>query len=72
MGSGKNGKLTFIDILSILSFFVGLQNLDLNVEQSDLDDQTQELDKRLRNVVDDIHRHLQEQDKKIDEILKKI
>ena len=72
MGSGKNGELTFIDILSILSFFVGLQNLDLNVEQADLDDQTQELDKRLRNVVDDIHRHLQEQDKKIDEILKKI
>ena len=72
MGSGNNGEWTFIDILSILSFFVGLQNLDLNIAQEDLDNQTQDLDRRLRLVVDDIHRHLQEQDKKIDEILKRI
>ena len=71
-GSGDNGELTFLDLLSIISFCVGLQNLDLNLQQEDLDSQTQELDSRLRAVVDDIHKHLQEQDIKIDKILKEI
>ena len=69
LGSGSNGELTFIDILAIVSFCVGIQNLDLNLAQEDLDNQTQELDRRLKSVVDDIHRHLQTQDIKIDKIL---
>jgi len=69
IGSGDNGELTFLDMLSIISFCVGLQNLDLNLAQEDLDNQTQELDARLHAVVDDIHRHLQAQDEKIDKIL---
>ena len=69
LGSGDNGEFTFLDIISIISFCVGLQNLDLNLQQEDLDNQTQELDARLRAVVDDIHKHLQEQDLKIDKIL---
>ena len=68
--SGK--ELTFIDILSIISFCVGLENLELNIAQEDLDNQTQELDARLRAVVDDIHKHLQAQDEKIDKILEVI
>jgi hypothetical protein len=71
-GSGDNGELTFLDMISIISFCVGLQNLDLNLAQEDLDAQTQELDRRLKAVVDDIHRHLQEQDQKIDLILEAI
>ena len=71
-GSGDNGEITFLDILAIMSFCIGLQNLDLNIAQEDLDNQTQELDARLRKVVDDIHKHLQEQDIKIDRILKEI
>ena len=69
LGSGSNGELTFIDILAIVGFCVGLQNLDLNLAQEDLDNQTQELDSRLRSVVDNIHQHLQDQDIKIDKIL---
>lgn len=65
----SNKELTFIDILSIISFCVGLENLELNIAQEDLDNQTQELDARLRAVVDDIHKHLQAQDEKIDKIL---
>ena len=65
----NNKELTFIDILSIISFCVGLENLELNIAQEDLDNQTQELDARLRAVVDDIHKHLQAQDEKIDKIL---
>ena len=69
IGSGKEGELTFIDMLSIISLFIGLQNLDINLAQEDLDNQTQELDRRLKAVVDEIHAHLEVQDKKIDSII---
>ena len=72
IGSGNNGELTFLDLLSIISFCVGLQNLDLNLAQEDLDRQTQELDSRLRTVVDDIHGHLSVQDTKLNLILNKL
>ena len=68
----RDGELTFIDLLSIISFYVGLQNLDLNLAQEDLDRQTQELDSRLRTVVDDIHGHLSVQDTKLNLILNKL
>lgn len=71
-GSGKNGELTFLDMISIISFCVGLQNLDLNLAQEDLDKQTQELDERLHNVIDDIHRHLSVQDTKLNLILNRL
>ena len=69
LGSGENGEFTFLDTLSIIGFCVGLQNLDLNLAQEDLDNQTQELDKRLHESVDDLHNHLQRQDDKLDMIL---
>ena len=72
IGSGNNGELTFLDLVSIISFCVGLQNLDLNLAQEDLDRQTQELDSRLRTVVDDIHGHLSVQDTKLNLILNKL
>lgn len=72
IGSGNNGEWTFIDIISLIGFCVGLQNLDLNISQENLDNQTQELDAKLREVVDDIHRHLATQDEKINRILEEI
>lgn len=69
LGSGDNGEFTFLDIISIISFCVGLRNLDLNIAQEDLDNQTQELDRKLREVVDDIHKHLKRQDKLLEELL---
>ena len=72
LGSGSQGEWTFIDLISVISFIVGLQNLDLNITEQDITNQTQELDRRLREVVDDIHKHLQMQDDKIDKILERI
>ena len=71
-GNGENGELTFLDLLSIVSFCVALQNLDLNLAQEDLDNQTQELDRDLRSVVDDIHKHLSIQDAKLNHIVNKL
>ena len=61
----NNGEFTFIDIVALVSFMVSLENLDENITQNDLAGQ-------LHRVVDEIHTHLEEQDKKIDEILEVI
>ena len=65
-------ELTFMDLINIISFIVGLQNLDLNISQNDLDSQTEQLDKKLRSNVDEIHKHLERQDTKIDYIIQEL
>lgn len=66
------GEMNFIDALSVASFLIALENLDLNLAQEDLDAQTQELDRSLRRVVDDIHNHLSVQDSKLNIILNRL
>ena len=60
-----NEQLDFIDLLSIMSFCIGVMNLDLNVTADDIDKQTQTL-------LNEIHTHLEKQDNKIDEILRRL
>ena len=67
-----DNELTFIDLISIISFIVGLENLDLNVNQEDMDAQTRELDKRLRDEITDIHAHLSVQDSKLNVLINEI
>ena len=69
MKISSNGELTFLDAIAIISFCVGLQNLELNLTEGDLTEQTRELDRGLREVVDDIHNHLSVQDAKLNIIL---
>lgn len=69
MGSGDNGEFTFLDCISIISFLVGLQNLDLNITQEDFQDASRHIDANFENVLSEIHRHLEEQDVKINRIL---
>lgn len=52
IGSGMNGELTALDILNVLSFIIGLKNLDLNIDQNDMDNQTREIDERANRLVD--------------------
>lgn len=61
VGSGINGEITFLDILGIMSFLIGVQNLDLNITQDDM-----------QYVLSDVHKHLQQQDEKIDKILEEL
>ena len=69
IGSGDNGEITFLDATAIVSFLVGLENLDLNVTQDTIDKQTNDLQEKLQVAIQDIHNHLQDQDRKIDAIL---
>ena len=73
LGSGNNGEWTFLDIVTLISFIIGLQNLDMNIDQNDMQSQTKELnqkaDERVNKLLDEIHAHLEMQDKKLDLIL---
>lgn len=62
LGSGANGEFTFIDIISLISFYVGLENYASNISQEDVQQVAE-------GILNEIHNHLQEQDQKIDKIL---
>ena len=69
IGSGERKEISFLDAISIISFLVGLQNLEMNITQEDMINATEELDKKLRTQVAEIHKHLEMQDNKLDYIL---
>lgn len=69
MGSGKNGEWTFLDLITLISFVIGLENLELNVSQDDLQKESERLDKAMRENVEEIHRHLEVQDRKLNQIM---
>lgn len=72
LGSGENGEFTFLDIVSLVSFFVGLENLDMNLTQDDKQDLQQDLTDKANLLLSEVHRHLEQQDDKLDIILKRL
>lgn len=58
-------QFDILDILNILSFIIGIKNLNENLSQNTAGD-------LLSSAVNEIHAHLQEQDRKIDLILEKL
>lgn len=72
LGSGEFGQFTFLDMVSITSFLVGIMNLNENLTQGDKQDILSELSNKADALLKEIHAHLEEQDKKIDLILEKL
>lgn len=62
-------EFTFLDILNLMSFCIGLMNLDMNLTQNDKQDLLDEFNSKATYLLNEIHNHLQEQDEKIDMIL---
>lgn len=60
---GDQNSLTQMDIISVIGLLISLKNLDLNLSQDDFQKVTSKIYK-------DVHDHLQEQDEKIDYIIK--
>lgn len=69
IGSDNINECTLSNIINILSFFLALKNLDLNVDQNYMQDLEQEFNNQISSLIGEIHNHLQQQDDKIDEIL---
>ena len=65
-------QLSFIDMLSIASFAIGLENLEENLTQGDTQDLQKDLSDKADLLLKEIHEHLEQQDKKIDEILRRL
>lgn len=69
----SNGNsIDLLDVLTVLSFYVGILNLDMNITQNDLQRSADTLDKALRTQVSEIHAHLKEQDRLLREIKEKL
>ena len=58
-------QFIIMDVLNIISFYIGLKNLDLNFTQDTAG-------KMLNIAVNDIHAHLKEQDEKLALIMKEL
>ena len=69
MNNNYNNQLGFVDILSIMSFVIGLMNLDENLTQNDKQELQEDLSSQTHLLLNEIHSHLQNQDDKIDKIL---
>ena len=69
LGSGENGEITFLDTLNILSFCIGMMNLNENLTQGDKQDLQKQLSEKTELLLNEIHSHLKEQDRKLDRIM---
>lgn len=58
-------QFTILDAMTIVSFMIELANYGENVDQS-------AMSKIVRDAVDDIHRHLADQDEKLSKLLTKL
>ena len=67
-----NKQLTFLDILNIASFLIGIENLEMNLDQNDKQDLQKNLSEATDKLLAEVHAHLEAQDKNIDEILKRL
>ena len=72
LGSGENGQFTFLDTISLISFMIGLMNLNENLTQGDKQDLLETFSQKADDLLNEIHSHLQEQDEKIDRILEEL
>lgn len=64
-------NLEFLDILNIMSFVIGLMNLEENMTQGDKQEILEQFNQKADIMLTEIHKHLQEQDDKIDKILRR-
>ena len=58
----ENNQMSFLDLLTVLSFFIGIANYSENVSQGTMQE-------AIQTAVEEIHSHLKEQDEKINWIL---
>lgn len=72
MYNSKNNKLEMLDVLNIISFVIGMMNLEENLNQNDKQELMNEFNTKTNFLLNDIHQHLKKQDEKINTILQYI
>ncbi len=64
-----NENNNFLNLINIADFVLGIMNLQENLTQSDKQEIVDKLGKESDVILNKIHEHLEQQDKKIDRIL---
>lgn len=72
LGSGDYGELTFLDMITMLSFYMGVVNYEENLTQSDKQELENQLSSKMDLLLTEINNHLEEQDKKLDYIIERL
>ena len=67
-----NGQLDFLDLITLASFVIALQNLDENITQSDKAELQEDLSNKADLLLQEIHGHLQEQDAILKQIMEEL
>ena len=70
--SGDEGQFTFLDSINLISFIIGLMNLNENLTQGDKQDLLETFSQKADDLLKEIHLHLKSQDEKIDKILEEL
>lgn len=68
----NNEQLSLLDILNILSFIIGVLNYNENLTQGDKQELMQKLDNKISLVLDEVHKHLEVQDKQLSTIITRL
>ena len=58
-----NKQLDFIDLISLMSFVIGLQNLEENLTQGDKQELMQTVDEKTERVLREVKKELEYQNK---------
>ena len=72
MNNNINRQLDLLDLMNIASFCIGLMNLNENVTQGDKQDLMQELNTKSDFLLTEIHKHLKDQDEKLETIMQRL
>lgn len=68
----SNQTTQLLNLLNVASFCIGLMNLDENITQGDMQDLQQDFATRAESLLKEIHEHLNSQDKKLDNIMRRL
>ena len=67
-----NNELDFLDIITLLSFVISVENIEENLSQNDKQDLQNDLSEKAEIILKEIHTHLEKQDKLLNEIWSKL
>jgi hypothetical protein len=65
-------QFTKMDLLNILSFIIGVLNYGENLTQGDKQDLMSKFDKQTKQILTELHEHLENQDKQLKEVLERL
>lgn len=68
----KDYGLDFLDIITLLSFVISVENLEQNLDQNDKQQLQNDLSEKADRILSEIHTHLEQQDKLLNEIWSKL